>query len=203
MDASVKSLYLRQPDSQRVLKMHALSHFTTPLASQRLGLALMPADPVQQARAMQAHEEAFATAWIAAVDDPDFARDIRQRRREAIVMLRTCARPMVLVTYPALECLTDEDCAGLGKMWNKLDTLADSIGAKPLSYFIALADEGESAAVPARDILPTVELLLAAMQNAANAFSSRKKAISILSNIRDSLLKVGELGGCACFEVDA
>ena len=67
MDASVKSLYLRQPDSQRVLKMHALSHFTTPLASQRLGLALMPADLMQEARAMQAQEEAFATAWIAAV----------------------------------------------------------------------------------------------------------------------------------------
>ena len=93
MDASVKSLYLRQPDSQGVLKMHALSHFTTPLASQRLGLALMPADLMQEARAMQAQEEAFATAWIAAVDDPDSALDIRQRRREAMVMLRTATRP--------------------------------------------------------------------------------------------------------------
>ena len=113
------------PDSQGVLKMHALSHFTTPLASKRLGLALMPADLVQEARAMQAHEEAFATAWTAAVDDPDFARDIRQRRREALVMLRTATRSMVLVTYPALECLTDDDCAGLGKMWSRLDALAD------------------------------------------------------------------------------
>ena len=107
-----------------------------------------------------------------------------------------------MVTYPALECLTDEDCAGLGKMWNKLDTLANSLGAKPLSHFIALGDEGESAGVPARDILPTVESLLAAVQNPANAFPSRKKAVSILGKIRDSLLKVNELGGCACFEVD-
>ena len=184
MDASVKSHYLRQPDSQGVLKMHALSHFTTPLASLRLGLALLPADLVQEARAMQAQEEAFATAWIAALDDPDFALDIRQRRREVMVKLRTAPRPMVLVTCPALGCLTDEDCAGLGKMWNRLDTLADPLGAKSLSQFIALGDEGESAGVPAHDMLPTVESLLAAVQNPANAFPSRKKAVSILGNIR-------------------
>ncbi len=111
--------------------------------------------------------------------------------------------PIVLVTYPAFECLTDEDCAGLGKMWNRLDTLADSLEAKPLSHFIALGDEGESAGVPARDILSTVESLLAAVQSPANAFPSRKKAVSILGNVRDSLLKVNELGGCVCFEVDA
>ena len=110
--------------------------------------------------------------------------------------------PIVLVTYPAIECLTDEDCAGLGKMWNRLDTLADSLGAKPLSQFIALGDEGESADVPAREMLPTVESLLIAVQSPANAFPSRKKAVSILSKIRDSLLKISELGGCACFEVD-
>ena len=110
--------------------------------------------------------------------------------------------PIVLVTYPALECLTDDDCAGLGKMWNRLDTLADSVGAKLLSHFIALGDEGESAGVPACDILPTVESPLAAVQNPANAFPSRKKAVSIFSNIRDSLLKVNELDGFACFEVD-
>ena len=110
---------------------------------------------------------------------------------------------MVLVTYPALECRTDEDCAGLGKMWNKLDTLADSLGAKPLSHFIALDDEGKSAGVPAHEILPTVLSLLAAVQNLAQQFPSRKKAICILSNVRDSLLKVNALGGCACFEVDA
>ena len=71
---------------------------------------------VQEARAMQVQEEAFATVWIAAVDDPDFALDIRQRRRDALVMLRTSTLPIVLVTHPALECLTDEGCAGLGKM---------------------------------------------------------------------------------------
>ena len=76
-------------------------------------------------------------------------------------------------------------------------------GPSHFRTFIALADEGESAGMPARDILPTVESLIATVQNPAKAFPSRKKAVSILGKIRDSLLKVNELDGCACFEVDA
>ena len=131
MDASVKSLYLRQPDSQGVLKIHAHSHFTTPLASLHLGLALMPADLMQEARAMQAHEEVFATVWIAAVDDPDFALDIRQRRREAMVMLRTATRPREPLHNPSrvrvdrigMGCKADfaGNSTAIGKKFNAAD----------------------------------------------------------------------------------
>lgn len=202
MDDSIKALYLRQPDSESVLKAHALTHFTTALVSQRLGMALVPADIAHEARDMLAHEEAFATAWMAAIDDANFMPEIRERRREALAMFRTASRPMHLVTVPEADNLDDEDAAALGKAWNKLDALSSSLGVKPLSSFIAFEDEGDSAGMPASELLPTIEALLIAVASPAEKFPSRKKALSILGQVRDALQALDSRGGRAFFSVD-
>lgn len=203
MDASVKTLYLCQPDALGVLKVHARTNFTNVMVSQYLGLALAPPDIAQEARAMHAQEEAFASAWIAAIADADFLRDIQTLRREAVSLFRTASRPMYLVTQPELAAdQDDEAAAALGKIWSKLDTLAQSRGVRPLSDFIALGDEGDDAGRAAADILPTVEALLGAVGDPAEKFPSRKKALTLLGQLKDQLQQLHSLGGRAYFEVD-
>lgn len=92
MDTNVKGLYMEQGTSEDVLRAHALTHFATALVSKRLALALMPADIAESAREMQAQEESFARAWIAAVDDPSFVDEMRVLQREAVTMFRTASR---------------------------------------------------------------------------------------------------------------
>lgn len=84
MDANVKGLYMEQGTSEDVLRAHARTHFATALVSKRLALALMPADIAESAREMQAQEEAFARAWIDAVDDPSFVHAMR------VLQIRAC-----------------------------------------------------------------------------------------------------------------
>lgn len=133
MNGDVKALYLRAADTVGVLKAHARTHFAAPLVSQRLGLPLYPPDVQTEAREMHAREEAFAAAWVAAIGDPAFAAELQASRHEALVFLRTSARPMHFVTSPPGENLTDQEAAELGKLWNKLDSLAESPpGRRPM-----------------------------------------------------------------------
>lgn len=202
MDASVKSLYQRQPDCEGVLKAHALTHFTSAFASQRIGLSLLPADIASESRTMLEREEAFAAAWIAAVNEPAFAAEVRERRREATALFRTASTAMYCVSFPPLDGLDDEDAIALGKIWKKLDSLADERGTKPLSDFIAFGDEGEEGSVPAGDILPTLVSLQEAVADPAQKFPSRKNALVVLGKLQDLLTRLDALQGRAFFEVD-
>lgn len=202
LDANVRGLYLLQPTSEGVLKAHARTHFAQPLVSQRLMLADMPADIVEAARSIQAHEEAFAKAWVAAVGDPGFASQLREEQRQALALFRTASRPIHLVTSPVCEEFDDLDARELGRIWSRLDRLAESLGFAPLSHFIAFDDEADSAGVPALQLLPTVDALLSALARPERKFPSRRSAVALLARIRAALGRAGERGGRAHFEVD-
>ncbi|QJR12012.1 hypothetical protein DSM104443_03095 [Usitatibacter rugosus] len=200
-DESVATLYLRQPDAEGVLKMHARTSFAYVLVSQRLMVKDHTPDMVEGARVIQEHEERFARAWIAAVGDKSFESEMRERQREAIATLRTSTRAMFFVSYPANE-LDDEDARELGKAWTKLDKLAESLGHKALSSFIALDEEGESASVPAGELVPVIEALISAVENPAERLPSKRKVVAVLGKLRAMLVSLEEKGGRAHFEVD-
>lgn len=202
LDGNVKSSYLRQPDAEGVLKAHARSHFAYALVSARLLLARYPSDMADAARAMQRHEEAFANAWVDAIADANFKPELRQSQREALRTLRTSTRPMFLVTLPACPHLDDLDAHALGKAWNKLDELAQELGVEPLSTFIALPGEVDSAGVPPHHMLPTVNALIDALQGQGQKFPSKRAVNLVLTKIRTVLMQLGEQGGRAYIEVD-
>ncbi|GFE78420.1 hypothetical protein GCM10011487_04200 [Steroidobacter agaridevorans] len=202
MDSNVKGLYLEQGTSEDVLRAHARTHFASGLVSKRLSLALMPDDIAESAREMQEHEESFARAWIDAIGDLSFVNEMRELQREAVMMFRTASRPMYLVTYPESDVMNDETAAALGKAWNKLDALSQSLGVQPLSGFIAFDEEGETAGAAASEILTTVRALIAAIESGAHKIASKKQVLEILASLSATLAKVAGSGGRACFDVD-
>lgn len=202
LDSDVKSLYLRQPDSDNVLRAHALTHFTSSLVSQRLLLAEMPLDILELARQMQNREECFAKEWIATINDRSFEPELRQRQQEALALFRTASRPMYLVTRPESEDFDDVDARELGKSWAKLDKLAESLGLKSLTTFVGFDEEGESAGVPVAELLPTIESLITSIQRPGQKFPSKKATISVLNKVREVLMQLTEKRGRAYFEVD-
>lgn len=214
LDSNIKSSYLRQPDSEGVLKAHARSHFAYALVSARLLLARYPSDMADAARAMQRFEEAFANAWVDAIDDANFKPELRQSQREALRTLRTSTHPMFLVTQPAtlpgthpatphaVLHLDDPAAHALGKAWNKLDELTQELGVEPLSTFIALPGEEDSAGVPPHHMLPTLNALIDALQGQGQKFPAKRAVNLVLSQIHAVLLQLGEQGGRAYFEVD-
>ena len=193
-----------------VLKAHARSHFAYALVSARLLLARYPSDMADAARAMQRFEEAFANAWVDAIDDANFKPELRQSQREALRTLRTSTQPMFLVTQPAKHLarqsavlhLDDLDAHALGKAWNKLDELAQELGVEPLSTFIALPGEDDTAGVPPHHMLPTLNALIDALQGQGQKFPAKRAVKLVLTQIRAVLLQLGEQGGRAYFEVD-
>jgi hypothetical protein len=202
LDGNVKNSYQRQPDSEGVLKAHARSHFAYGLMSARLMLALHTPDIADAARAMQRHEDAFARAWVDAIADASFKPALQQSQREALRALRTSTRAMYFVTHPGVLQLDDTGARALGKAWNKLDELAQGLGVEPLSTFIALPGEDDSAGVPAHQLLPTLTALIDAVQGPGQKFPSKRAVVTVLTDMRDALLRLGEQGGRAYFEVD-
>lgn len=202
LDEQVRSSYLRKTDPEGVLQAHARSHFTYGLVSARLLLANHTPDIMAAAREMQRHEEIFASAWVAAITDAAFKSELRQSQREALRVLRTSTRAMYLVTQPAFDEFDDINARELGKAWNKLDELAESLGVEPLSLFIALPDEDESAGIPVSRILPTLNALIAAVRSPGHKLPSKRAVILALNKIQDVLLRLSEENGRAHFEVD-
>lgn len=202
LDSNVKSSYLRQPDSEGVLKAHAHSHFAYGLVSARLMLALHTPDIADAARAMQKHEDAFASAWVDAIADASFKPELQQAQREALRALRTSTRAMYFVTHPSVLQLDDVSASALGKAWNKLDELAQGLGVEPLSAFISLPGEDESAGVPAHQLLPTLTALIDAVQGPGQKLPSKRAVLAVLTDMRGALLRLDEQGGRAYFEVD-
>lgn len=202
MDSNVKGLYMEQGTSGDVLRAHARAHFASGLVSKRLSLALMPDDIAESAREMQEHEESFARAWIDAIDDPSFVDEMRALQREAVMMFRTAGRPMYLVTHPESEVMNDEAATALGKAWNKLDALSQSLGVQPLSAFIAFDEEGETAGADASEILTTVRALITAIESGAHKVASKKQVLEVLADLSATLAKAAGSGGRACFDAD-
>ncbi len=201
MDRDISRLYMRQPDSAQVLMTHARVHFGTALMSSRLLLKLHPADVVDLAREMQRHEEAFAAAWFAAVGDPAFKVEMRKLQRDALRQLRTSTRPMYFVTRPEGAEFDDTDAHAMGKVWNKLDELAQMLDVEPLSNFIALPDEGDAGGTLGGRLLPTMSALNLALQRPDCKVPSKRAAITAMTKIRDAIRRLPE-DGLAYFEVD-
>lgn len=201
LDDGIRALYLPQTTSEGVLKAHARTHFTQPLVFARRMLRDMPPDVAEAARRMQEHEEAFARAWTAAIGDPGFDAELREERRRALLLVRTATRPVYLVGKPACA-FDDVDARELGKAWTKLDRLAESLGMRPLSEFIAFDDEHDTAGVPAGELLAIVEALLSDLAAPGRKFPSRRGAVAVLSKVRDALLALKGVEGTAHFEVD-
>ena len=201
LESQAKTLYLRQPDLQGVLAAHARAHFAYGLVSARLLLSSHPADIADAAREMHAHEEAFAAAWIAAIGDEAFETQLRRSQREALSTLRTSTRPMHVVIQPPSGGFDDADADALGKAWNKLDELAQMLGAEPLSNWIALPGEDDATAAAAQ-VLATVGALIEAVDNPDRKFPGKRATLAVLAKVRDQLAQAAQAGGRACFEVD-
>lgn len=199
MDSNVKGLYMEQGTTEDVLRAHARTHFASALVSKRLSLALMPDDIAESARKMQDREESFARAWIDAIGDPGFVEQMRVLQRDAMVMLRAASRPMYLVTHPESEVMQDEHAVALGKAWNKLDALSQSLGVAPLSAFIAFDEEGETAGAAASDVLTTVRALIAGLESDAHKIASKAQVLELLGALRKALANAAGSGGRAFF----
>ncbi|MBC7917858.1 MAG: hypothetical protein H7Y28_08615 [Rhodoferax sp.] len=201
MESDIQRLYLRQPDAAHVLMAHARVHFVHGLMSSRLLLRLHTPDIMDAARTMQRHEEEFAAAWVASLRDAGFQAELRRLQRQALQHVRTSTCAMFFVTQPAFTDFSDMDAQALGKAWNKLDEIAQTLGVEPLSAFIALPDEGDSAGVPGSRFLPTVEVLIRGLQSAEFKLPSKRAAVVALTKIRAAALQLPE-AGAAWFEVD-
>lgn len=202
LERNARGLFRSAADADGVLKVHARVQFAHALMSSRLLLQHATSDIATAAQAMQRHEEAFAAVWVAAIGDTSFAAELHTIQRDALVALRTSTRPMVFVSEPAFEAFDDADAQVLGKAWNKLDALARELKVEPLSSFIALPDEGHSAAAAPAAIERTVDALLAALQAPQHKVPSRKAALAALTKVRDALAWLGTRGGRAAFEID-
>ena len=121
---------------------------------------------------------------------------------EALRALRTSSRPMFLVTQPNTPQLDDLGAHALGKAWNKLDEMALELGLEPLSTYIALPGEDDSAAVLAHHMLPTLTALINALQVKGRKFPSKRTIVPVLTEIHGVLQRLGEQGGRASFAVD-
>lgn len=201
LDRDVRALYGAQPDADEVLMAHARVHFGFGLMSSRCLLKAHTPDIAHAAREMQRDEEAFAAAWIAAVQRDEFIAEVRQAQRDALRQLRTSTQAVYAEASPAVADFDDADAATLGKAWNKLDEIAESIGAAPLSGFLALPDEGESAGAPAAQVLATVDALLGAITGAGAKLPAKKATIQALTRVRELAAGAGD-GGRVWFELD-
>ena len=202
MDELVRGLYLKQATADDVLRAHARTHFGRGLMFKRSVLSATTPDIAASARENQLREEAFAAAWLDTIGDPAFTADLRRLQREALLQLRTSARPMLFVATPPFDAFDDADAQTLGKVWNKLDDLASSLGVEPLSSFIALPDEGESGDVDPARLLPTLTALVAAIQAPGEKFPNKRAALAPLTKLCASATRLAEQGGRAHFEVD-
>lgn len=202
LEKQARTLYERHTNAVDVLKTHARVHFVNVLMMARLNLAHYPADVRDAAHAMQAREEAFCTAWLATIDDADFAAEIRTEQREALRSMRTATRPMYLATRPDTEQLDEQDAAALGKAWNKLDELAESLGVEPLSNFIAVPDEDAAAGVPAARVLASVAALCDALRRPEHKVPAKKAVLAGLEKQRRALHMLETPKACAWYEID-
>lgn len=202
LEQTARTLYGRHTRSGDVLKAHARVHFVNALMAARLNLAHMPADIAAAARAMQAAEEAFAKAWLAAIDVPAFTASLRADQRQALRSLRTATRPMYFATAPSAGGDDDVDAAVLGRAWAKLDDLAETLGVEPLSAFIALPDEGEAAGVPAARLAASIAALCEALGRPGEKFPAKKATLASLARIQAALAALAARQGRAWFEVD-
>jgi hypothetical protein len=202
LDRSVRDCFESQPDFAGVLKCHAIPHFGFGLISQRNLLACAPEDIVEDMRAMLALEEAFAAEWVKAIDDPVFQAELHQRQRETMAMLRTSKTGMYFVSEPACPFTDALDATVLGRAWNKLDSIAKALGVKPLSTFIGIDGQSTCDSAPAEDILPTVDALLAALQESQHKLPAKKATSRELTEIRDALLWLQPRNGRIYFEAD-
>lgn len=202
LDQVVRGSFESQPDFANVLRNHALAHVGVGLVSNRSQLAYAPEDVADDLRAMLVLEEAFAAEWVKAINDPAFQTELNQRRRETMTLLRTSKTSMFLVTEPVCPITDSLDAAVLGRAWNKLDSLARTLGMKPLSTFVGIDGQANDDSSYAEDILPTVDALIAALQDSQQKLPGKKATAAELTRIRDVLLWLQTRNGRAYFEVD-
>jgi hypothetical protein len=202
LELDAQRLYGRQTSVDGVLKSHALVHFCNVLMAARLNLAYFPPDILAAARAMQAQEEAFASAWLACIDDPAFSADIRTQQRAALRNLRTSTRAMFLATRPVSAETDDKDGAALGKAWNKLDELATTLGVEPLSNFIAVPGEDDAAGVPVARVAASIDALCGALRSPQHKLPAKKATLACLDRLRATLHALDGTEACAWFEID-
>jgi hypothetical protein len=202
LDRDVRALYVHQPNVEGVLIAHARTHFAHALIASRLQLAMMPPDIAEAARDMQAREEAFAAAWVGAIEDPSFVAELKTLQREALRMLRTSTRPMYLVADPPSPAFDDADAVTMGKGWNRLDALCAEIGLEPLSGFIALPGEDPAADRPAADLLATLTALIERIRQRGEKFPAKTSTLGTLTKARSIVMETSEANGRVRFEMD-
>ena len=108
---------------------------------------------------------------------------------------------MHLVVHPGGAEFDDLDAQALGKAWNKLDEMALALGVEPLSAFLALPDEDESAGVPATRLLATVDALMTSLAAPGSKLPAKRAALIALNHVHDIASRM-DANGRVCFEVD-
>lgn len=202
LEANAERMYGRATTAADVLKAHARVHFVNVLVMARLNLVYFPADIRAEALAMHQLEEAFASAWLAAIGDPAFSAKIHKGQRESLRSLRTATRPMYLATQPHIGAMDHRDAAALGKAWNKLDELAETLGVEPLSNFIAVPGEDEAAGVPVERVVATLSALADALRTPQHKVPGKKAAAASLAHALAVLAAVPGADAKAWFDID-
>lgn len=202
LEKNAQTLYGRHSTAMEVLKTHARVHFVNVLAMARLNLASFPADIHAAACDMHAQEEAFASAWLAAIHDADFRREIHQQQRDALRRFRTATRAMYFVTTPASFDMDAQDATVLGKAWNKLDELAESLGVEPLSNFITVPGEDEAAGVPGMRVAASIEALSSALRRPEGKVPGKKATLACLERLQAALSSRDGATLRAWFDID-
>lgn len=202
LEDNARGLYGRHDTTIAVLKTHVRVHFVNVLAAARLNLAHFPADILTAARALQAQEEAFASAWLAVIDDAAFSAEIRAAQRAALRKLRGSTRPMYYATWPHSVEMDDQQATALGKAWNKLDELAAVLGVEPLSNFIAVpGEEGNAGVAPAR-MAASLDALCEALRQPQHKVPGKKAVLECLETLRGALAALPQSAASAWFDVD-
>ena len=202
LEDNALSLYGRHGTTIEVLKTHVRVHFVNVLAAARLNLAYFPPDVLTAARALQAQEEAFAGAWLAAIDDAAFSAEIRAAQRAALRILRTSTRPMYCATRPHSVEMDDQEAAALGKAWNKLDELAATLDVEPLSNFIAVPGEDDDAGVAPARMAVSLDALCEALRQPQHKVPGKKSVLACLEKLRGALAALPQGTASAWFDID-
>lgn len=202
LDQSVRTCYQSQVDVEGVLKAHARIHFGQGLISQSSLLTNVPNDIVDAARQMLALEKAFAAEWIAAIEDSTFHSELRKLQRDTMAMFRNASTPMFLVATPSCPDADALDSGVLGRAWNKLDALSDSLGIQPLSTFIGIEGQSADESASAEEVLITVDALLAALQDGKQRIPAKQATREVLTQLRNVLLWLQARQGRVYFDAD-
>ena len=202
LEETISACYSSLQRSTDVLKQFLLVELALIRAQRKPQLRELPEDVRDAQRQMNAHEEAFASEWLAAIGEPSFESDFRDKERYWAAIFRGATRPMFFVSMPRWPESDEIDAVVLGRAWNKLDAICKEHQVRPMSDFIGIDGQTRGDSAAAVDLLPTIDVLLAASQDAQRKIPAKRATREALLQLRAGLRWVSERQGHVYFEID-